>query len=313
MRPLWRPLLRRTLALAAGAALLGGCTAGATPSLGGAHSSGSSASAPPGSSPAHTSHSAPKPPPDPWNPRPPSVAALGDSITRGFDACKPLSDCPEVSWATGTRTKVDSVTQRLTATGHSWNLAVSGALVSDLPDQARAAAVHKPALVTVLIGANDACTTDVDSMTSTADFRTDFADTLSYLHRTLPHTQILVSSIPDLRRLWSVGRKNPLGKQIWKLGLCPSMLADADSQSAAANSRRTAVRDRVMAYNSAMGQVCGQYTLCRYDGGAVFDYRFDSDDLSTWDWFHPNESGEAALARILSEVVRRPTPVADRS
>jgi lysophospholipase L1-like esterase len=308
-----RTLPRRALALLVTALLLGGC------SVGGSHSDGGQ-----GASSAHTSHSGgasagasgtPRraAPIRPWSVTPPTVAALGDSITRGFDACKPLSDCPEVSWATGTRTKVDSVTQRLTATAHSWNLAVSGALVSDLPAQARAAAAHKPALVTVLIGANDACATDVDSMTSTEDFRTDFADALSYLHRTLPHTQIVVSSIPDLRRLWSVGRKNPLGKQIWKLGLCPSMLGDADSQSAAADSRRSAVRDRVVAYNSAMGQVCGGYPLCRYDGGAVFDYRFTSDDLSTWDWFHPNESGEAALARILAEVVRRPTPVADRS
>jgi lysophospholipase L1-like esterase len=300
-----RPMPRRGLALAVGAVLLGGCTV-----------SGPSGDGGRGEPSAHTSHyasgrqntpqAAPKPSPTrPWNVRPPSVAALGDSITRGFDACSPLSDCPEVSWSTGTRGKVDSVAQRLAATTpatRTWNLARSGALVADLPAQAEAAAVHRPAMVTVLIGANDACAATTTAMTPVDDFRAEFGRAMSYLHRVLPGTEILVASIPDLKRLWSVGRRNPLGKQVWKLGLCPSMLRDADSHSAAAQQRRDTVRNRVIAYNSVLGQVCGQYERCRYDGGAVFAYRFGTDDLSRWDWFHPNERGQAQLARILAAV-----------
>ncbi|WUV80034.1 GDSL-type esterase/lipase family protein [Streptomyces sp. NBC_01476] len=244
---------------------------------------------------------APEPPARPWNAHPPSVAALGDSITRGFDACNPLADCPEVSWATGSRTKVGSLSSRLTGVS-TWNVAESGARVSGLMAQARAAAAHRPAMVTVLIGANDACTATTAAMTPVAEFRSEFAAALAYLHRTLPTTQILVASIPDLQRLWSVGRTNVLGKQVWKLGLCPSMLGDADAQTAAAQQRRTTVRDRVIAYNAAMGQVCAGYVRCRYDGGAVFAYRFGTDELSHWDWFHPNERGQAELARILASV-----------
>lgn len=300
-----RPLLRRGLALAVGAVLLGGCTVGGSPPRGG-----------PGEPTAHTSHSAAghapaAKPVRPWNARPPSVAALGDSITRGFDACSPLSDCPEVSWSTGSRTKVDSIARRLTTTvpaTRSWNVAESGARVADLPAQAQAAAAHKPAMVTVLIGANDACAANTAAMTSIAAFRADFGRAMAYLHRVLPGTQVLVASIPDLKRLWSVGRQNPLGKQVWKLGLCPTMLGDADSHSESAVQRRDTVRDRVVAYNQVLGQVCERYTRCRYDGGAVFDYRFDTDDLSTWDWFHPNERGQAQLARILSGVAFGKSP-----
>jgi lysophospholipase L1-like esterase len=248
---------------------------------------------------------APKPAPV-WNVHPSSVAALGDSITRGFDACGPLSDCPEVSWATGSSTQVDSLSSRLSATTpatRSWNVAKTGAKVADLPAQARSAAAHKPAMVTVLIGANDACTTTPDKMTSEADFRADFSSTLAYLHQTLPNTQILVASVPDLERLWSVGRTNRLGKQVWRLGdVCQSMLKDPDSQTTAAQQRRTEVADRVVAYNTSLGQVCAQYQRCRYDGGAVFDYRFSSDELSTWDFFHPDQSGQEALARIMAGV-----------
>ncbi|WP_328913378.1 MULTISPECIES: SGNH/GDSL hydrolase family protein [unclassified Streptomyces] len=296
-------------ALAVTALLLVGCSTGGSPPHGGGGGA-TTASA----RPAPSSHSPGGPgaehraaPARPWNTRPPSVAALGDSITRGFDACHPLSDCPEVSWATGSRTAVDSIGRRLaTPAASSWNLAGTGARVADLPAQARAAAAHRPAMVTVLIGANDACARTVGGMTPVADFRADFDRALAYLHRVLPRTQVLVASIPDLQRLWSVGRGDPLGKEVWKLGLCPTMLDDPDSHSAAAHSRRTAVRNRVIAYNSALGQVCARYERCRYDDGAVFRYRFTKDDLSTWDWFHPNERGEAALARILAGVAFTP-------
>jgi hypothetical protein len=70
-----------------------------------------------------------------WNTRPASVAALGDSITRGYDACALLADCPAVSWATGTRPGVRSLAERLGAR-HTWNYAVSGARMADLPRQA---------------------------------------------------------------------------------------------------------------------------------------------------------------------------------
>lgn len=299
-----RPLPLRALALAAAAVLLGGCAAGGSTPDGGR-----------GTPSAHISHSGGPAtgterraaPARPWNVRPPTVAALGDSITRGFDACHPLSDCPQVSWATGSRQKVDSVSERLGTSG-SWNLAQSGAHVADLPAQARAAAAHRPAMVTVLIGANDACAPDVGSMTPVADFRASFAGALAYLHRALPATQVLVASVPDLQRLWSVGRSNLLGREVWKLGLCPTMLDDPTSDDAAARARRTAVRDREVAYNSVLGQVCGQYVRCRYDGGAVFRYPFGTGDLSTWDWFHPNERGQSALARILAGVAQGTNP-----
>ncbi|NED89508.1 SGNH/GDSL hydrolase family protein, partial [Streptomyces sp. SID11233] len=44
-----------------------------------------------------------------WDRSPSSVAAVGDSITRGFDACSVLADCPAVSWSTGSEKDVDSL------------------------------------------------------------------------------------------------------------------------------------------------------------------------------------------------------------
>ncbi|MDN3057490.1 SGNH/GDSL hydrolase family protein [Streptomyces sp. SRF1] len=234
-----------------------------------------------------------------WNTRPSSIASLGDSITRGFDACSVLSDCPEVSWSTGT--DVQSLAQRLLpattarAGTHAWNFAKTGAVVADLPGQIEAAAAHKPKLITVMIGANDACRDSVEDMTSVEQFRTTFTSALTRLRRDLPKTQVYVASVPDLKRLWSEGRKNIFGRQIWKLGICPSMLKDSDALDAASNARRQQVADRVTEYNKVLKDACGRDVLCRFDP-AVHEYRFTSAELSKWDWFHPSKAGQQQLA-----------------
>ncbi|MFJ4808010.1 SGNH/GDSL hydrolase family protein [Streptomyces longwoodensis] len=237
-----------------------------------------------------------------WDVSPASVAAVGDSITRGFDACTVLQDCPAVSWATGSAPEVNSLAVRLLgrakAATHSWNYAVSGARMADLPGQMAQAAVRRPALVTVMAGANDACRDSADAMTPVADFRTGFQEALRTLRRTAPQAQVYVASVPNLKRLWSEGRTNPLGKQIWRLGICPSMLGDADALDAAATRRRDTVQRRVEDYNAVLREVCAQDARCRFDGGAVYAYRFGTDQLSHWDWFHPSRNGQARLAEI---------------
>ncbi|WFB09749.1 SGNH/GDSL hydrolase family protein [Streptomyces sp. LX-29] len=284
------------------AALLTGCTAAGQDD----QASGSGQGAGSGARPS-------APPAPQWDTRPTSIASVGDSITRGFDACSVLSDCPEVSWSTGT--EVNSLARRLlppTTEGspaRSWNYAKTGARMADLPGQLRSAAERRPELVTVLIGANDACRDDVDDMTPVSEFSADFSSSLRELRRTLPKTQVYVASVPDLRRLWSEGRGNFLGKQIWKLGICPSMLKDSDDTDPEAVARRSRVEDRVRAYNSALKDICGRDPLCRYDA-AVHDYRFTTDELSKWDWFHPSKEGQEVLADIAYREITRKEPTA---
>ncbi|MER6788292.1 SGNH/GDSL hydrolase family protein [Streptomyces sp. NPDC000658] len=274
------------------AAVLGlaGCDA-----LGGGDGSGPSG--------ARARHAKPSASPTPlWDSSPSSVAAVGDSITRGFDACTVLADCPQVSWATGDSADVKSLAVRLLgpakAATHSWNHAATGARMADVPAQMAQAVLEKPQLVTVMAGANDACRASTAAMTPVADFRAQFADALRTLRRALPKTQVYVSSVPNLKRLWSQGRTNALGKQIWKLGICPSMLGDADALDSAATLRRDTVQKRVEDYNSVLKEVCAKDVRCRFDGGAVYDFRFGTDQLSHWDWFHPSKDGQARLAEL---------------
>jgi lysophospholipase L1-like esterase len=292
---------RTVLAIAAATVLgLAGCDA-----------SGGDAPAPKGA--AAKARPSPKPTPA-WDRSPQSLVAVGDSITRGFDACAVLSDCPEVSWATGSDAQVNSLAVRLLGTSgaaeRSWNYAVTGARMADLPAQMAQAASREPDLVTVMVGANDACRSSVSAMTSVSSFRTGFEEAMDTLRESLPKTQVYVSSVPDLKRLWSQGRTNALGKQVWKLGICPSMLGDPDVLTSAATLRRAKVQNRVEAYNKVLEEVCAKDRRCRFDGGAVFDYRFGTAQLSHWDWFHPSRNGQARLAEIAYRTVTARKPVA---
>ncbi|OSP43417.1 hypothetical protein B7767_10250 [Streptomyces sp. 13-12-16] len=255
----------------------------------------------------------PSPKPTPvWDTSPRSVAAVGDSITRGFDACAVLTDCPEVSWATGGSEEVDSLAVRLLgragAAERSWNYAVTGARMADLPEQMARAVRRSPELVAVMAGANDACRETTSAMTPVDDFRADFQEAMRTLREALPKAQVYVASVPDLKRLWSQGRTNPLGKQVWKLGICPSMLGDADALDAAATLRRETVQNRVEDYNEVLEEVCAKDRRCRFDGGAVYEYRFGTDELSRWDWFHPSVEGQAELAGIAYRTVTAKQP-----
>ncbi|MGD3106324.1 SGNH/GDSL hydrolase family protein [Streptomyces sp. YGL11-2] len=298
-----RPVRPRRHRLAARAGLAAGTATALLAVLTGCAGDGGSGTAHGG---AKTKHPATKPAPA-WRTALHSIAALGDSITVGFDACTVLSECPEVSWATGTDPRVDSLARRLVKANpaaHSWNYARTGALMSDLPEQITEAAARRPELVTVLIGANDACRSDVRAMTSPDAFRAGFERSMKTLRRALPHTQVYVAAVPDLLRLWSEGRKNPLGKQVWKLGICGSMLRDPDDLTKPAQERRNGVRERVMAYNEALSEVCARDALCRFDR-SVFDYRFTERQLSTWDWFHPGARGQQQLAELAFRTITR--------
>ncbi|APU40157.1 SGNH/GDSL hydrolase family protein [Streptomyces sp. NPDC056254] len=247
-----------------------------------------------------------------WNTAPTSVAAVGDSITRGFDACSVLADCPEVSWATGNDPAVRSLASRLLGDAavpeRSWNHAVTGSRMADLPAQLAAAAAHKPDLVTVMVGSNDACRPTASSMTPVAEFRSGFEQALAQLRAASPASQVYVSSVPDLQRLWEQGKDLPMVRQVWKLGICQSMLADPLSLATGATARREQVRARVVEYNEVLREVCGKDPLCRYDGGAVFQYPFAAEQLSRWDWFHPGKDGQARLAELAHRQVTAAEP-----
>lgn len=233
--------------------------------------------------------------------RPTSMSALGDSITRGFNACGWFFDCTSRSWSTGSYSTVNSHARRL-AVSAAYNDARTGAKIGALPTQAATAVSRNVQYVTVLVGANDACTSTPETMTSVESFRASARQALDTLAGAGGRS-VFVASIPDLLRLWAVGKDSSSARAAWSAyGICQSMLKNPLSTQQADVDRRRFVQQRVKDYNSALAAECAVTPACVYDGGAVFGYPFQRSHLSTWDYFHPNTSGQAVLAQVTWQV-----------
>lgn len=231
---------------------------------------------------------------------PSSMASAGDSITRGFDATSSgcfLLDCPKYSWSTGG--SVSSQYAKLLAvnraiSGHNLNDAKTGAKMSDLAGQLATAASQNVDYLTILMGANDLCTSSTSTMTSTATFQSQFQSALSAYVAARPGSKVFVSSIPNIYQLWSLLHTNTSAVFTWSaFGICQSMLSTSGTSAS-----RQAVVDREVAFNQILASVCGQYTQCRFDGNATYNTAFAKSDVSTVDYFHPSVSGQAKLASV---------------
>lgn len=235
-------------------------------------------------------------------PLPNSMASIGDSISRATDVCCSYGDHPTNSWTTGSSGSdgISSHYERILAanpaiSGRNFSDAVSGAKMSDAPAQANLAVSQGAEYVTVLMGANDACTATVPTMTSVESFRANFTTTLQTLTSgTAVTKQVFVSSIPDVYKLWQLYRSDFFAQVVWgSAKICQSLLAPSRSSA-----ERLAVQQRVKDYNTALASVCSANPKCRYDGGAVFDYSFTKAEVSKLDYFHPSLAGQAKLASL---------------
>ena len=231
---------------------------------------------------------------------PSSMGALGDSITRAYDVCCSYADHPGKSWSTGSDS--DTITSHYehlvklnpAISGHAANLAVTGAKMSSGPTQAG----NLPSdvqYVTILLGANDVCTSSPSTMTSTSSFESQFWNTLFNVHWKAPNARVFVSSIPDVYQLWSTLRGNPAARLVWAgAKICQSMLSGSNTDS-----QRQAVLAREKEFNTVLASVCGSANysaFCRWDDLATYKVAFSSSQVSKLDYFHPNESGQAVLA-----------------
>jgi lysophospholipase L1-like esterase len=232
---------------------------------------------------------------------PNSMAAIGDSITQAVNVCCWYGNHPGKSWSTGYES--DTITshyERILAAnpaiaGNAYNDSVSGAKMADAAEQAATVVSQQAEYVTILMGANDACTSSPETMTPLDQFRSQFEAAMATLGSGLPSdAHIFVASIPNIYRLWQILHTNPLAQAVWWAAqICQSMLSPFNSEE-----DRLQVLGQVKAYNAVLAQVCGQYANCRFDRKAVFKYRFTTDQVSTLDFFHPSVGGQAALARV---------------
>jgi hypothetical protein len=234
------------------------------------------------------------------------IAALGDSITLATSSCSSFSSCVANSWSTGTTASVGSHATRLKATAGvtsvtSFNNAVNGTKVGALNTQAAKAVTQGANYVTIEIGANDACTSTVATMTSADAFRAGIRGTLTTLAAPGANApQVFLASIPNLYRMYELNKGSSSARLTWGLlRICQSMLANPTSVKPADLQRRIDVQTRVDQYNAILAEECAAFaSICRFDGGAVANYAFAKTDISTRDYFHPSLAGQTKLAAI---------------
>src|ERR687897_3611634 len=196
-------------------------------------------------------------------PLPSSMAAIGDSITRAYDVCCPYGDPPGQSWSTGS-TSYDGIASHYerirqlnpAITGHAYNDAVSGAKMAADPTQAGQAVSQGARYVTILLGANDLCTSSPSTMTSTTTFRSQFSQAMATLMAQDRKPYVLVSSIPNIYQLWQGLHTHSPARRAWgNFPICQSMLGATRTEA-----ERQQVVDRERAFNQILADVCAQYT-----------------------------------------------------
>jgi lysophospholipase L1-like esterase len=234
---------------------------------------------------------------------PNSIASTGDSITRAFNAGPiPFTDAPEYSWSTGDKSAVNSHYSRILAAnplinGQTFNDAITGELMSGLNGEVANVVSQQAEYVTILMGANDACTSSPVNMTPVATYRAEFEAAMRTLTTGLPDARIFVSSLPNIYNLWAILHTNSQADERWtRFHICQSMLAQPTSTARRDMLRRVYVLKRVHDYNIQLAQVCAEYIHCRFDNNAVFNTAFTTADINTRDYFHPSVAGQALLA-----------------
>ncbi len=235
---------------------------------------------------------------------PNSMAVLGDSISRAYNACPAFGECPASVWSTGTDIGVDSHYTRLAAlnpsiVGNAHNDAVSGTTMSNLNGQAAIAVGQNVDYVTIEMGGNDGCKNTEAQMTPAATYQAQFQQAMTTLTTGLPNAHILVASVPDIVQLWVVAKDVPAARSIWStFSICQTVTANPLSVAQADVDRRARVRQRVIDYNTALATVCAQFANCKFDQNLVFNSGFALSDVSSIDYFHPSYAGQTGLALL---------------
>jgi lysophospholipase L1-like esterase len=235
---------------------------------------------------------------------PRTMAATGDSITRAYNTgWFPYLDNPAASWSSGSDSRVQSHRLRLQALASApvsaYNDARSGAKMADLAGQMQAAVSQKAQYVTVLMGANDVCTSSEATMTTVTTFTQQFTAAMETITTGMPNAVVYVVSIPNVYHLWEIYKDSWLARSVWTAaGICQSMLARPGSTAQADIDRRARVSQRNQEFNAALEAVCDAYRQCQFDGNAAYNTMFVRSDVTTRDYFHPSLSGQAKLADV---------------
>ncbi len=103
-------------------------------------------------------------------------------------------------------------------------------MMADLNGQVATAVAQHVDYVTILMGANDARTSTVGTMTPVGMYQSQFLAAMNTLSAGLPNARIFIASVPDVYTLWNILHTNSSAVRIWaRYSICQSLLANPTS------------------------------------------------------------------------------------
>ena len=235
-------------------------------------------------------------------PKPPnSMAAIGDSMSQAADVCCWYGDHPANSWSTGDAgwDGITSHYERIRAL----NSAIAGKQLQRLgvrrADERRARrrpgrpSSQGAGYVTILMGANDVCTSSPSTMTSVETFRAAVPADAGHLDAGLPDGR--TSSWPASRTSTSSGRSTtptPRRQFVWDAaGICQSLLSPNRTEA----ERQTVRAPQHRLQHSAAAGVREVHALqVRRQRGLQLPVQ--PQQVSKLDYFHPSLTGQSHVA-----------------
>lgn len=231
------------------------------------------------------------------------MVAIGDSITAGFNSYD-MGINPQMSWATGDDKNVKSHFQRLSEmfTVTAINKSVTGSDVTNTLDQIKEVISeinesdeNEPIdYLTFLVGGNDLCRWPLDDDgTYLSNYTKNFQSVIEEAVQHNPTIKILISSLPDVKRLYEVGRQRRMCRFIWGTGrVCPQILSPRAKD-------RELYFKRWEDMNEEITKIAREYDTNVMFTKEISTYEFTKEDISKWDCFHPSVSGQQKISEKL--------------
>jgi lysophospholipase L1-like esterase len=229
------------------------------------------------------------------------IAALGDSITTGFNADGVL-DQRHLSWSTGgdlrRRVKSHVFWIKEFYPGiqiKAMNLARAGATMVELRQQAEHLIKNGGAdYITILMGANDLCgMTQENFLQRLETARQDIEAAISMLLQSNSATKVLVSAIPNMLRLYEIGKERGCQSTWQTLGICPNLLgADRTPDD------RWAFHEHWLAFNNMLQESTDRFSDSVVFSDDVIDVLFERSSISWIDCFHPSILGQNVISEV---------------
>ena len=143
-------------------------------------------------------------------------------------------------------------------------------------------------------GHNDICDASIPGeMLSIGNFQAAFLEAMEMLYSQNPPPMVVVSSLANVSELYNAGMGNDWCEDIWATGEICRVVTSGDTDYIAQADQRTRDYNDVLEYYAP---IYG-YTFVP----ETYLTEFTLDDLSDFDCFHPNVSGQNRIADIIWE------------